>query len=148
MAMTAKTTRRQHVSYDLHLQRQTAAVVDFKWSPLSIATTHNNCSRLRPFTTAMATTSSKVGSGHFERTWSCVLPAGLKMTYLSLLNQRPALSKHSCRLWQERRYEEHSEWTNFFRCPTYLCHCRWFAGRSAYDVIMTIYGISPQIVTN
>ena len=66
--------------------------IQLKWSPLLIATMHNNSSRTRPFAAAIATTSTKVlGSGHFEQTCSCVLPAGLRMAYLSLLKQLDVL---------------------------------------------------------
>jgi hypothetical protein len=104
-----------------------------KWSLLSIATgtIHHSSSRIRPFAAAITSTSTKVGSGHYKQIWSCALPAGLRMDCLS--NLMSFFFKRSCRMWQERRYEEHSEWTNFSWCPTCLCHCRSFTGRSAYD---------------
>ena len=49
-----------------------------KCSPVAIATTHDkNPSRTCPFAAAIATTKTKVGSGHLQWTWTYILPAGL-----------------------------------------------------------------------
>ena len=77
MVMTAKTTRRQQVSYALHLQQQTAAVVDLsgchcRLPPERCTTTprEHACSqrqlrqRVRG---AVQDISNKVGAVHFRQ---------------------------------------------------------------------------------
>ena len=98
-----------------------------KWSPLSSPREHARPQRQfrQRVQRSVQDISNELGAVHFRRAKGWHVD-------LCLSNLMSCLSNHSCRLWQERRYEEHTaEWTNF--CPTCLCHCRWFAGRSAYN---------------
>ncbi len=126
MTMTGTRRRRQRAYYTVYVQQQAATVsnVIANVAAVVVDVSVRKKRRFQRRTTNIGHVPSRRQLRHRRRRSVRDIYNELGAFDISVLlaTCSPALSIHSCRMWQERHSEELSEWTYFTRCPTCLCH--------------------------